>query len=133
MWRLVVWIYSEGGRLKSQNHGLSGPQNGVDHYHAQKMFFHGHRYFNGTLPTNEFHEPLFVFVLRSCCADSSSAQISTIITCWSFYKGGNDSLRKSPQFSATLPQTSCRQTTNIIISVRIIVEPSIIIIRIVCV
>ena len=50
------------------------------------------------------------FFLPSCCADSSSPQISAILAAHSTLE--NNSLGKSPRFSVKLPEETCRQVSK---------------------
>ena len=58
----------------------------------------------------EFHEPGFDILRRGLCADSSSPRTSVIP--FGHFTTENDSLRKSPRFSAQFPQTMHRQDTK---------------------
>ena len=56
-------------------------------------------------PPREFHEPGFRHFLCGFCADSSSPRISAILV--GHFSGENDSLHKSPLFSAKPSELFC--------------------------
>ena len=95
---IIMMINLGEGRLLANRARAARGGKTVTHEHASRC-----RLSNlGDLTSQEF----YIF-LRSFCVDSSSPQISAILV--GHFTRGNDSLCKSPQFSATNAHKTCRQ------------------------